>query len=196
MYIYTAGSGAARQQSEMWPKSGCGKQLQIMPEMENCCLDSTYSCLYYPQWRTSCETSCKQGNTHDNLLRFLFLRILPPKLAPTLASHHYYQLSHYLPNSYVSWPTRPFPLCFGWHRIGIEEGLVGVSHWLPHRPFALESRGSIYLWPSTLSPQQTIPCLDYATQIYYLCRALDLAHKNIDLAPLCQSIIVNIFCYD
>ena len=49
MYIYTAGSGAARQQSEMWPKSGCGKQLQIMPEMENCCLDSTYSCLYYPQ---------------------------------------------------------------------------------------------------------------------------------------------------
>ena len=49
MYVYTSGSGAARQRSEMWPKSGCGKQLQIMPEMENCCLDSTHSCFYYPQ---------------------------------------------------------------------------------------------------------------------------------------------------
>ena len=49
MYVYTSGSGAARQRSEMWPKSGCGKQLQVMPEMENCCLDSTHSCFYYPQ---------------------------------------------------------------------------------------------------------------------------------------------------
>ena len=61
MYIYTAGSGAARQQSEMWPKSGCGKQLQIMPEMENCCLDSTYSCLYYPQ----CNHDIMLSYAHD-----------------------------------------------------------------------------------------------------------------------------------
>ena len=50
------------------------------------------------------------------------------------------QTFHIDPGILIFLPTHPFPF-FQWNHIqvGIEEGRpLGVSHWLPHRPFALE----------------------------------------------------------
>ena len=59
---------------------------------------------------------------------------------------------------------------------------LGVSHWLPHRPFALESRGFLS-WPSALHPNTLFLALlrpsHIHTYLFYLWvrRAVDSAHE-------------------
>ena len=51
MFVDTAGSGAVKVVIGDVPKTGWDKQLQMMPKIEDCWLDSTCSCFFYPQWR-------------------------------------------------------------------------------------------------------------------------------------------------
>ena len=130
--------------------------------------------------QTSCETSCKQGNSGQltlSILSIFPLFVVSTSLSVRLTTKNFF---FYPPtHSTMLLPVRN------------RGGPLGVSHWLPHRPFALESwwpfclSGCLLFFPPSLCLTSVVGsyvitmyyALNLPVLFYLYCHTMDVAHE-------------------